>query len=303
MEYTDTPAEIDEDDKTIGHIWSRRELIAALGGTGLAALLLAGCGSGSGSGSVATTSTTGSTTGTSGVTPTGGASETTGTTTTTTTTTGTTTTSAMDIVATPAVTEGPFFVDEKLNRSDLIAGTTRASVANGVPLALQVNVFTISGGVATPLSGATVDVWHADAVGSYSDEASGQIQRENTSGQTWLRGYQVSDISGAATFGTIYPGWYQGRTTHIHFKVRTYSADGTKTHEFTSQLFFDDTLSDAIFANAPYNGRGTRGVRNANDNVYTVKQTDGTTAGSHLLLALAQSGTGYTGTFNIGLVF
>ena len=290
-----------DDDLPVGRVLSRREAMGLLGLSGL--VLLVGCGGGSG----AVTSTTGtSATGTTGVTSAGAAAETSGATTTS-AASGTTTTSGgttLNLVATPAVTEGPFFVDENLNRSDLIAGSARASVANGTPLALKVTVYTLSGSAATPLSGAHVDIWHADAIGTYSDEASGGIQSENTKGQTWLRGYQVTDATGAASFNTIYPGWYQGRAVHIHFKVRAYSASSQVTREFTSQLFTDDTLSDTALSVAPYNTRGTRQVRNANDSVYSAKEADGTTVGSHLMLTLAKnaSGTGYAGAFNIALV-
>src|SRR5205807_2237691 len=82
-------------------------------------------------------------------------------------------------------TEGPYFVDENLNRSDLTAGTSRASVVNGLPLALQLKVYQVSGSAVTPVSGAHVDIWHADALGVYSDEAV-----QSTYGETWLRGFQ-----------------------------------------------------------------------------------------------------------------
>ena len=293
-------SDLHDDDKPVGHILNRRELLALVGATGF--ITIVGCGGGS-----STTSATGtSATSTSGVTSTGAASETSSSGTTTTAGgSGTTTSGSMNVVVTPAVTEGPFFVDENLNRSNLVTGTTRASVINGLPLVLNLGVYTVANSIATPLSGAHVDIWHADGVGTYSDESSGNIQSESTTGQTWLRGYQVTDTNGAVSFTTIYPGWYQGRAVHIHFKVRTYDASGNKTHEFTSQLFFDDTLSDTVLANSPYNTRGTRQVRNANDSVYTAAETDGTTVGSHLLLPLtkATSGTGYTGAFNIGLAF
>src|SRR5262249_47377991 len=139
----------------------------------------------------------------------------------------TNTSSTTSVVVTPAETEGPYFVDENLNRSDLTSNTTDANVLNAVPLTLQLKVYRVNGSAITPLTGAHVDVWHADANGVYSDE-----QALNTAGQTFLRGYQVTDSSGAVQFTTIYPGWYRGRTVHIHFKVRTYAASGSKTYEF-----------------------------------------------------------------------
>src|SRR5205085_3183987 len=99
----------------------------------------------------------------------------------------------------------------------------------------------------------------------YSDIANGAGQA-NTSGQKYLRGYQVTDANGAVEFTTIYPGWYSGRTVHIHYKVRLFSGT-TKTYEFTSQLCFDDTLTDTVFTQAPYNTKAARGTRNNNDGI------------------------------------
>ena len=204
------------------------------------------------------------------------------------------------LVASPAVTEGPFFVDEKLERTNLLGDTKRASVVEGVPLSLAVTIYKLTEGKYAPLKGVTVDVWQADAAGVYSDE-SHPMNHENTAGQNWLRGYQVTDAEGIVRFETIVPGWYRGRTTHIHFKVRQ-TVDG-KTKEFTSQLFFDDAVADTIFAKAPYYPRDERQARNSNDMVYGERQVGGGVAGDHLLLDLspARSGQGYTGTFAVAL--
>lgn len=203
---------------------------------------------------------------------------------------------SLSCVVKPALTEGPFFVDEGLNRADLTSGATEPFVTNGLPLRLNFGVYQVTGNSCTPLSGAQVDVWHASAEGVYSDEASGTIQNKDTVGETYLRGYQITDQNGAAGFITIYPGWYMGRTIHIHFKTRTFSASGQKTFEFTSQLFIDDATNDVVLANAPYNTRGTRTVRNANDNIYG-------SGGAQLTLELhpANDGAGYMATFTIGL--
>lgn len=205
---------------------------------------------------------------------------------------------SLSCVVSPAETEGPYFVDERLNRSDLTSGTTRVEVLDGLPLRLQVGVYTVSGDTCTPLAGAQVDIWHADSAGVYSD-----IQAQSTVGQTFLRGYQITDQNGAVGFDTIYPGWYPSRTVHIHFKVRTFSASGAQSFEFTSQLFFDDTLTDTVFANAPYNSRGQRDTRNAADMVYNTGTVGALPAGSALLLDVrpASAGAGYVGTFTIGL--
>ena len=112
-------------------------------------------------------------------------------------------------VVRPQQTEGPFFIDEKLNRSDIRSDPGRNDARPGAVLQLAFAVSRLSGGACAPLSGAQVDVWHSDALGAYSDGA-----------QKFLRGYQVTDDTGAARFVTIYPGAYQGRAVHIHFKIR-----------------------------------------------------------------------------------
>jgi protocatechuate 3,4-dioxygenase beta subunit len=139
------------------------------------------------------------------------------------------------------------------------------------------------------LPGAMIDIWHCDANGKYSDESA-----NNTVGQKFLRGYQVTDAKGTASFLTVYPGWYQGRAVHIHFKIRGKDSTG-KSYEFTSQLFFDDTLTDTVYKNnAIYSARGTRSQRNTNDSIYR-------NGGSQLLLNLEKDGAGYASTFEIGL--
>jgi protocatechuate 3,4-dioxygenase beta subunit len=98
-----------------------------------------------------------------------------------------------------------------------------------------------------------VDIWHCDAFGVYSDAVDPGF---NTVGQKFLHGYQITDNNGSVELTTIYPGWYAGRTVHIHFKVRLF-AGTTQTYSFTSQLYFDDTFTDQVFATqAPYNTRG-----------------------------------------------
>src|SRR5215208_1663519 len=96
-------------------------------------------------------------------------------------------------VVTPALTEGPYFVDEKLNRSDIRSDPTDQSVKPGVPVRVRMTVFRVDNGACTPLTGATVDMWHCDALGLYSDIAS-----ERTAGKKFLRGYQVTNENGVA---------------------------------------------------------------------------------------------------------
>jgi protocatechuate 3,4-dioxygenase beta subunit len=213
-----------------------------------------------------------------------------------------TTRPAPPLVASPTLTEGPFFVDERLNRSDLIGDTTRASVINGTPLLLSFVVYKLTGKTYAPLKDAQFDVWHADTVGVYSDE-NHPMNHENTAQQRWLRGYQISDADGVVTFKTIVPGWYENRTAHIHVKVRQFNAEHRTTAEFTSQVFFREADSTRIFSKPPYNTRRDERMRNLDDMVYMDSQIDGRPAGDYLLLDLTPNtdGGGYRSTFAIAL--
>ena len=115
-------------------------------------------------------------------------------------------------------------------------------------------------------------------------------------GKRYLRGYQTTDSSGTVTFSTIFPGWYHGRAVHIHFKIRTYSGS-QKTFEFTSQIFFDDAISDEVYKQSPYSSRGARDTRNATDMVYASNHN----SGASLVANVSQSAAGYRATFGIGL--
>ncbi|MCC6568382.1 MAG: twin-arginine translocation signal domain-containing protein, partial [Anaerolineales bacterium] len=130
---------------------------------------------------------------------------------------------ALSCVARPELTIGPYFVDEQLNRSDIRSEPSDNSVREGIPLALAIGVYDVSQNSCDPIENAQVDIWHCDAAGIYS----GVTDRTfNTVGQKFLRGYQLTDTTGKAQFITIYPGWYSGRTVHIHFMIRTIGADG-----------------------------------------------------------------------------
>jgi protocatechuate 3,4-dioxygenase beta subunit len=194
-------------------------------------------------------------------------------------------------IVTLAETEGPYFVDELLNRSDITTDPSTGTKRGGVPLTLTFQVSRVGSGGCTALSGAKVDVWHCDAAGLYSD-----VSAQSTVGQKFLRGYQLTDADGMAKFATIYPGWYEGRTVHIHFKVRTYSGT-TKSFEISSQLFFDDAVTDSIYKSVPYSSRPNRDTRNQNDMVYTSNGN----SGAKLLVTPTLTGTGYATTFAIGL--
>lgn len=163
-------------------------------------------------------------------------------------------------VLSPEMTEGPFFVDERLQRSDLVGTDASAGLRDALPLALTIRLVNVRAGCA-PVQGMHVDVWHTDALGNYSDV---QDQR----GRTFCRGYQITDANGRVAFNTIYPGWYPGRAIHIHLKARRFDANGQPASDFTSQLFFDEATNDAVMAMAPYNRRSGRRTTNARDGIY-----------------------------------
>jgi len=237
---------------------TRRRLIEILGGAGVAAL--SACGGGSTSASSASGSTSGTTSGT-----------------------------TASCVLTPELTVGPYFVDEKLNRSDLTTNTTDTNVLNATPLTLTMTIMEYASSGCSALVGAQVDIWHADAAGIYSDESV-----ENTTGQTFLRGYQLTDANGAVTFKTVVPGWYSGRTIHIHVMIRTLSSSGSVLTEFTTQLFFDQTLLNALTTTvSPYSSRGVPDTTNAQDSIYS--------SATQLTLTNATSGGGYTASITLGV--
>jgi protocatechuate 3,4-dioxygenase beta subunit len=147
----------------------------------------------------------------------------------------------------PELTEGPYYIASEPFRRDIREGR------QGAPLEID---FTIQNAACQPLDGATVEIWHADALGNYSGF--------NLPG-SFLRGQQTTDKDGHASFKTIYPGWYTGRAVHIHVKVHV---GGNVVH--TGQLFFNDSFTDKVFAStAPYDTRGQRDTLNSGDNIYS----------------------------------
>lgn len=239
-----------DDDRPVGHVLTRREVLASLGAAGVAmvlpdvrgSLILAG-------GAVIPA-----------------------------------------CVVRPAQTEGPYFVDEKLNRTDIRSDPGNGKASAGAPLDLAFRVSRLNGAACAPLAGAVVDIWQCDADGVYSDvkDIGGQF---NTIGQKFLRGHQVTGTDGVARFVTVYPGWYTGRTVHIHFKIRT-DPGSQKGTEFTSQVYFDDAFTDTVFAAGPYK-KGER-TRNERDGIFR-------SGGRQLMLDVARKGERYASTFDIGL--
>lgn len=195
-------------------------------------------------------------------------------------------------VLTPEQTEGPYFVDTTLQRSDIRSDPSTGRMSLGLPLHLQLQVTGIRAGQCQALSGAMVDIWHCDAAGAYSDVSD---WGNDTAGQQFLRGYQITDQLGKVNFVTIYPGWYPGRAIHIHFKIRTASRAG-KAELLTSQLYFDEAVTRRVYQQPPYAQRSTGYVTNERDGIYRSGK------GQQLLLHPEQNESGYLAAFGIGLM-
>jgi protocatechuate 3,4-dioxygenase beta subunit len=179
----------------------------------------------------------------------------------------------------PEQEEGPFYVDEGLLRSDVLDGQT------GVPLLLSVKVVRVA--KCEPVANAAVEIWSANSLGKYSDKS-----QEGTVGQKYLRGVQLTDASGFVKFRSIYPGWYTGRTCHIHLKVRTggtasgssYSTAGS-TVAHGGQIFFPPHMNESL--RSVYSGDTNSFINNAGDRVYDSQR------GARALLSL-------DGSFQVG---
>ena len=195
-------------------------------------------------------------------------------------------------VVRPASTPGPYYVDEKLNRSDIRSDPTDGTVKPGALLALTLHVSTLAKGGCTPLSGAIVDLWQCDAAGVYSDAKDPRYF--DTTGKKFLRGHQVTAKDGTATFITIYPGWYPERTPHIHYKIR--SPESVKEpYEFIGQMYFDERMTDRVYRQVPYSARGKRTVSNITDRLFNRD------AGKESMLEVRPARDGYSARFNVAL--
>jgi protocatechuate 3,4-dioxygenase beta subunit len=157
-------------------------------------------------------------------------------------------------IATPQAVEGPYYFDAKMLRSDITEGHP------GAPLRIRLVVMDAAS--CQPLTGARVDIWHSRADGLYSGYAGqGDDHAIDTSGGSFMRGTQLADTRGEVRFSTVYPGWYEGRTTHIHFKVFT-----DEKNVLTGQMYFPDALSQYLYANVNAYARKTpRDTFNGND--------------------------------------
>lgn len=213
---------------------------------------------------------------------------------TTTTTTTATSTSNTSCTVTPEGEEGPYFVDDSatgFNRSDIRSNLDGSNTQSGIPLTLNIYVYDSEKSCAA-MANVQIDIWHCNGSGVYSAE-----DVESTTGETWLRGYQLTDANGLASFVTIMPGWYQGRTTHIHLRLRS-TYDSTSTGETnTTQLFFpQDTINTINTTISPYSAEGTNPTTNASDHVYS-----GETNGANVLTLNGDTTSGYTATCKVNL--
>ena len=172
-------------------------------------------------------------------------------------------------------TEGPYWVENRLTRRDITEGR------KGAGLGLSIKVIDVPG--CKPIKGADVELWHADARGAYSG-VSGASSR-------FLRGHQKTNAAGVVRFETLYPGWYPGRTPHIHVKVHV---GGSEVH--TGQIFFTDAASRSVYRTGVYSSRGQADTTNGSDSIY--RQTGGSRATARVS---RRRGGGYRGTVTLGV--
>ena len=182
---------------------------------------------------------------------------------------------SVSCVLAPEQTEGPYYIAKEKLRRNITDGRP------GTPLTLRLAV--VDAKTCRPIKGAVVDIWHCDASGIYSGFGAGRASR------TFMRGIQRTNANGVATFKTVYPGWYQGRTVHIHVKVHV---RGNVVH--TGQLYFPDRMTDAAYRKAPYTNRPNRDVRNADDMVFR-------NGGKRSLLSVRRNDAGYLGSIRMGV--
>jgi protocatechuate 3,4-dioxygenase beta subunit len=198
-----------------------------------------------------------------------------------------------DCVVSPTETEGPYpypkgEINNPLNRADITGGKT------GVPLALTLTVVNANNSCAV-VENARVDIWHCDKDGYYSGYASqnGYLGAKNYTGETFLRGYLLTDAKGEATFTTIYPGWYGGRATHIHVEVFVDNA-----MKKTTQLAFPENINNTVYASSLYAGHGDNPMSNSQDDILGNSATD---LANETVTITGDVANGYTAAITIGI--
>lgn len=177
----------------------------------------------------------------------------------------------------PEVTEGPYWIEESFTRRDI------REKRPGLPLVIRFTV--LNARTCSIIRNADIEIWHCDAGGEYSGV--------NGASTHFLRGHQKTNVKGKAEFLTIFPGWYRGRTPHIHMKV---SVGGNVVH--TGQVFFNEAITRKVYARAPYASRGVYDTPHAQDMIYS--QAGGSSA-ELALVKRAGGAKGYLGTIAIGV--
>ena len=200
-------------------------------------------------------------------------STTTSTASTTTTTTGTTNAAC---AVTPQETLGPY-----PSLTDLIRSDIRES-KSGTVLTLTIKVVNVNTSCAA-VSGANVEIWQCDAAGNYSEYGT-------QTAQTYLRGIQTTNSNGEVTFTTIYPGWYQGRATHIHVEVTIGGVSKKAT-----QIAFPESVNNTVYATGVYASRGANPMSNASDGIFADSLS------SELVTPAGTPAAGYAASFQVGL--
>jgi protocatechuate 3,4-dioxygenase beta subunit len=190
------------------------------------------------------------------------------------TTTGGPTNSACAV--TPTETVGPYPSLTDLVRSDIREGKP------GTPLTLTIKVVNTSNGC-SPIAGANVEIWQCDATGNYS-------QYGTQAAQTYLRGIQTTNANGEVTFVTVYPGWYQGRATHIHVEVVRNGASVKVT-----QIAFPESINAAVYGTGVYASRGSNPTSNTRDGIFA------DSLNSELATVSGDPATGLTATFQVAI--
>lgn len=192
----------------------------------------------------------------------------------------------------PQETSGPYPWDLSSNpnmfRQDITEGNT------GTPLNLTLTIVNTNDNC-NPIANARVDVWHCNKDGYYSEYANqpGYLGTQSHTGETFFRGIQITDSNGQVTFKTIYPGWYSGRVTHIHFEIFLNSV-----LKATSQAAFPDSLNTTVYNTALYSAHGQNSTTNANDNVFS----DTANTQYEMLTVVPNATTGgYNATLTVGI--
>jgi protocatechuate 3,4-dioxygenase beta subunit len=188
--------------------------------------------------------------------------------------------------------EGPFFVNDSgsgYERTNVVANLGGSNVQAGAALALSITVLDTKNSC-RPLQGVQVDIWSCNAFGVYSGESS-----QGTTNESWLRGYQLTDNSGKVLFNTIVPGWYAGRATHVHLRLRSIYDGAASGGTNTTQLFFDQTVINNIHASVPpYSTRGINPTPNASDRVFSQQER-----GTNVLSLTGSAGAGYSAAITL----